>query len=489
VSAVNEFVRVLDKNDPRDIAHIIVNEEFTSEDGIRTLHYFQEEFYAYDGCAYRRAHKDEVRAAIWEVLRDAEAWVKDPAGPGMVLAPFKPRSRNVDEVYDALKAECELTSAEGTPFWLPGSPRHAAGIAAAELLPVANGLVHVSSGRLYPATPALFVESASGVAFDQEALPPKQWKKFLNQILDAAAQRTLQTIFGCCLVRDTSFQKIFLLIGPKRSGKGTIAYVLQQMLGKESIASMSLTNFSQQFGLQKLIGKPLCIVPDARFGKKNDPAPLAERMLSISGEDVINIARKFREDWVGRLPTRFLILTNELPRLEDASGALADRFVILKTKQSFLGKEDLDLRSRLIAELPGILNWAVAGYQRLQREKRFVEPSSSVAEKEMMRTVMSPITSFIEDRCELGSGFQVQKKELYAAYVNWCDANGVRQETSHVFGRDLLAAYPSITTTRPAAADRIRCYTGIALKDPPASPDRAQNPRLPLFGVRAKSAV
>jgi putative DNA primase/helicase len=211
-------------------------------------------------------------------------------------------------------------------------------------------------------------------------------------------------------------------------------------------------------------------------------------MLSISGEDVVNVPRKFRDDWVGRLPTRFLILTNEVPRLEDASGALADRFVILKTRQSFLGKEDLDLRSRLIAELPGILNWAVAGYQRLQREKRFVEPSSSVAEKEMMRAVMSPTTSFIEERCEIGSSLQVPKKDLYAAYGRWCAENGVGAETSHVFGRNLLAAVPSITTTRPAGADRIRCYTGIALKPPPASPERAQVPRLPPFGARAKSA-
>jgi len=485
---VTEFVRVLDKADPRDIAGRIVNEEFTSEDGIRTLHHFQGEFYVYDGRAYRRTNRDEVRAAIWEVLRDSVAWVKDPAGHGMVLAPFKPRSRNVDEVYDALKAECELTSAEGTPFWLPGLPRHAVGITAAELLPVSNGLLHVPSGRLYPATPALFVESASGVAFDQEAPPPKQWKKFLDQILDAGAQRTLQTIFGCCLVRDTSFQKIFMLIGPKRSGKGTIASVLQQLLGRASIASMSISNFSQQFGLQKLIGKPLCIVPDARFGKKNDPALLVERMLSISGEDLVNVPRKFREDWVGRLPTRFLISTNELPRLEDVSGALADRFVILKTKQSFLGREDPDLRARLLVELPSILSWAVAGYQRLQREKRFVEPLSSTTEKEMMRTVMSPTTSFIEERCELGSGLQVPKKQLYSAYTIWCSANGVRAEASHVFGRDLLAAFPSISTTRPAGADRIRCYHGIDLKGPSADEEQAPVSRLASFGAKVRSA-
>ena len=460
---MTDLTRVLDKADPRDIAHKVVKEDFTSDDGISTLQYYQEEFYFHDSSAYRRMPKTEVRAAVWELLREAKVWVKDPASQQMVLAPFKPRSRNVDEVSDTLKAECELVSVNGPPIWLPGRPQNMIGIEAKELLPVANGLLHVPTGSLCPPTPALFLESASSVAFDENAPPPKQWKKFLNQVLDPSAQRTLQTIFGYCLVRDTSFQKIFLLVGPKRSGKGTIAYVLQQMLGMESIASMSLSNFSQQFGLQKLIGKPLCIVPDARFGRKNDAALLTERMLSISGEDLVNVPRKYREDWVGRLPTRFLILTNELPHLQDTSGALADRFVILKTKQSFLGKEDLQLRARLLLDLPSILNWAVAGYQRLQREKRFAEPVSSAAEKEMMRAVMSPITGFIDERCELGTGLQVSKKELYAVYLQWCDGNGVRAEASHVFGRDLVAACPSVSTTRPAGVDRNRHYTGIAL--------------------------
>ena len=54
-----------------------------------------------------------------------------------------------------------------------------------------------------------------------------------------------------------------------------------------------------------------------------------ERLLSISGEDTLTIDRKYRDPWTGRLPTRFMILTNELPRFTDSSGALASRFVDL----------------------------------------------------------------------------------------------------------------------------------------------------------------
>ena len=38
---------------------------------------------------------------------------------------------------------------------------------------------------------------------------------------------------------------------------------------------------------------------------------------------------------------------------------------MLVTTRSWLGKEDRDLEPALQAELPGILNWALAGLERL----------------------------------------------------------------------------------------------------------------------------
>ena len=45
-----------------------------------------------------------------------------------------------------------------------------------------------------------------------------------------------------------------------------------------------------------------------------------ERLLSISGEDTLTIDRKYRDPWTGRLPTRFMILTNELPQVHRLVG-------------------------------------------------------------------------------------------------------------------------------------------------------------------------
>ncbi|MEI9805362.1 MAG: hypothetical protein WDN48_14225 [Pseudolabrys sp.] len=129
----------------------------------------------------------------------------------------------------------------------------------------------------------------------------------------------------------------------------------------------------------------MAIVSDARIGARTDKSAIVERLLSISGEDTMTVARKFREAWHGRLLTRFMVLTNELPSLSDGSGALAGRFIVLMLKNSFFGREDPALTNKLTAELSGILNWAIAGYRRLRKRGHFIMPKSSLDAVDDMR--------------------------------------------------------------------------------------------------------
>ena len=95
------------------------------------------------------------------------------------------------------------------------------------------------------------------------------------------------------LSADTSQQKMLLIVGPKRSGKGTIGRVLQALLGHSNVVGPTLASLQTNFGLAPLIGKPLAIISDARLGGRSDQASIAERLLSISGEDAVTIDRKF----------------------------------------------------------------------------------------------------------------------------------------------------------------------------------------------------
>ena len=139
------------------------------------------------------------------------------------------------------------------------------------------------------------------------------------------------------------------------------------MLDKRSpnTCAPTLNSLSGNFGLQSLIGKQAAFVSDMRLGHRTDHAALAENLLRISGEDTVDVDRKYKTAWIGQLSVRFFIMTNVPPRFVDVSGVLASRFVPLIMRESFIGRENPRLLSELLPELPGILNWSIAGWRRL----------------------------------------------------------------------------------------------------------------------------
>ncbi len=66
-----------------------------------------------------------------------------------------------------------------------------------------------------------------------------------------------------------------------------------------------------------------------------------------------------------------VVLTNELPRLTDSSGALASRFIVLVLSKSFYGKENPRLTHELLLDAPAIFNWALEGLDRMNARGYF----------------------------------------------------------------------------------------------------------------------
>jgi putative DNA primase/helicase len=225
---------------------------------------------------------------------------------------------------------------------------------------------------------------------------------------------------GYVLGGSTAQQKIFMLVGPRRSGKGTIGRVLTGLLGAHNVAAPTLASLTTNFGLQVLIGRPLGLISDARLGSRADGSVAVERLLSISGEDSITVDRKYRDPWTGRLPTRFVVLTNEVPRFTDASGALASRFIVLVLTRSFLGQEDPTLTDTLLAEAPGIFNWALDGLDRLNARGYFEQPPVSKDAMQRLEDLASPVSAFVRDRCVIDPVREVDKDVLWGDWKDWC---------------------------------------------------------------------
>jgi putative DNA primase/helicase len=317
-------------------------------------------------------------------------------------------------------------------------------------------------------TQRFFSTHAIDFDFDLDAAVPIEWLRFLGSLWgsDSESISTLQQWFGYALTPDTRQQKILGLMGPKRAGNYTIARTLTALVGPENTAGPTLASLSGDFGLSPLISKPLAIVSDARISKKSDAATIVERLLTISGEGRVTIDRKFIESWTGKLPTRFMLISNELPQLVDSSGALAGRMILLRLTKSFYGVEDLTLFDRIVPELPGILLWSLEGWRQLQTKGRFVQPKSGVHLLESLEELNSPMTAFIRDCCKIDPRAEVETKVLFEKWVEWCGVNGQKRPgTTQWFARDLRAACPELSTYRTDRSGKdMRFYSGIEVK-------------------------
>ena len=296
-----------------------------------------------------------------------------------------------------------------------------------DMLAFTNGLLHVPTRTLNLPTPHFFTLNGLDFAYDPWAPSPTAWLAFLHQLWpeDESSIEMLQEMFGYMLTPDTSFQKGFMLHGPKRSGKGVIGRILRRLVGERNACSPTLASFGEPFGKQVLIGKTLAVISDARISGRTDTAKVAETLLSVSGEDAQTIARKFLEDWNGPLYVRFVILTNELPHINDASGALASRFQLLTLTKSFYGEEDLALFNKLVPELPGIALWALEGRDRLYEREHFVQPQSASQLMQELEDLSSPVSVFLRTHTVREPGASVTKKLLFAQWGLWCNLHGI----------------------------------------------------------------
>jgi P4 family phage/plasmid primase-like protien len=440
-----------------------------------TLRWWNDQWWAWAGSSWHETPEKEVSSAVTQTIRQAALEHSATVGK-----PAKGCStRSVGNVMAALRSLIMLSTARfpAQPFWIDQSGPTPPPV---ECLAARNVLVHLPTllehgpkhdGALLDLTPRLFTQNAVAYAFNPHAPEPAYWLEFLKSLWpdDPSSIECLQEWFGYLITVDTSLQKILLVVGPRRSGKGTLTTVLRALVGESNVAAPTLSSLAGQFGLQPLIGKTLAICPESRLSGRVDSQQIVERLLSISGEDSQVIDRKHCTHWHGVLATRFVLLGNELPRLGDYSSAFPGRVILLRLEKTFFGKEDTSLKNKLLAELPGILLWSLAGWHRLKARGRFEQPESSKELLEEFTEIVNPVGAFVAECCAVGEGFSVPMPQIYDRWRRWCQENG-RDHPGDVrgFGRNLHSCLSGLRVSQPReGGSRVRVLHGLGLVPEP----------------------
>lgn len=432
-------------SNPLAVSRVLLDDPALFDGEHLLLRRWRGDWWRYEGPHWTIAEQEAIRK--WLYLRTEHALYMSATKDGeFEPKPWAPDKGKVDKLLDAMSAPTLLPGDVDAPSWVSTGER------ATGVVPCLNGLVDVHTQELRPLTPDYFGTVAIPIDYDVDAAEPVEWLRFLRTLwpvqedgTDADELVALQEWFGYVLSGATNLQKMLLLVGPPRCGKGTIARILTALLGKPNVAAPTLAGMATNFGLEPLLGKTLGIVGDARLQSQGQET-VVERLLSITGEDAITVDRKNRTGWTGTMSARMMILSNELPKFGDASGAVASRFVILSLKESFLGREDIDLESRLRAELPSILRWALQGLVRLNERKRITEPRASLESVQALADLVSPIGQFLREVCEVDERAMTPFSVVYREYGEWCRENGRGVKNTAGLSSDLHTALPAVKT-------------------------------------------
>ena len=99
-------------------------------------------------------------------------------------------------------------------------------------------------------------------------------------------------------------------------------------------------------------------------------------------------------------------------------------------------EQDKALGEKLMAELSGILNWAIEGCLKWQQEG-LTPPEIVERQTAEYKCSMDSISQFISDECVVGSEHSMSSSRFYERYRDWCSRSGRKPQPQSAFKRQL----------------------------------------------------
>ncbi len=435
--------------------------------GRYTLRRWQGGWYEYVGGKYRPITDEEAASPMYDWSEDKMVQAINNKGD-IKLTPLSLNNSTVANVFSAIASQT-LIADDQLPTWI----NNAIGPDPSHIVCFNNGVLDVpafldgSNDALLEPTPDLFTTAVIPFPFDPTASCP-QWLAFLESSLGDEQEKIdlLQEWFGYCMTPDTTQQKMMFFRGPSGAGKSVTLNVLGAMIGREHTATTSFASLASNFGSQSLVGKLVCLVPDARTPKGDSLNRGLELLLNVASGDPIQIDRKFRDPLAHhKVMARVTIASNEFLDLPDHAGAMARRLNIIQFSRSFIGKEDRRLEAKLKQEIPGIALWALTGLRRLRDNGSFTVPASSQGALQDWRITTSPMASFLQEATETGENYQVGQQELFDAFSKWSSERRITPISPTRFRERLFTNAPYVTQNAEIkGGHKFTVYIGLRLQ-------------------------
>ncbi|WP_185960124.1 DNA primase family protein [Planococcus soli] len=294
-----------------------------------------------------------------------------------------------------------------------------------EFINLKNGMFSLDTYKLYPHSPKYISTIQIPIDYDPLAGAPN-FNTFMEDITlhDAELIGVHQELVGYWLSVETKAEKAVYYHGGGANGKSVLASVVTELIGKENVSSVPLSDFSHPFGLESMIGKSINIAAENELGGK---ALKTENFKAIVSGDTITVNLKYRPAISYTPYCRLLFLVNSLPDSMDVTNGYFRKLMIVPFNRTFSADErNVNLKEELLKELQGILNWALEGLKRLRLNNFQFSQSDAINEcQNAYNTDQNPVKEFYLEHIRMIEGERTKQADFHLKYLRWLDMQGI----------------------------------------------------------------
>lgn len=305
-------------------------------------------------------------------------------------------------------------------------------------------IVNVATGGKRRFSSKYFFRNKCHYCYDKKAECPR-FMEYLNTVScgNKKIQHTLEEIMGYSLTGDVKAQKAFYLTGSGCNGKSVFIDVISLLVGEKAYTSLNIRDLENGFQRAKIDGKKVLLIAD--LSRRDSGSLMTAEMKKIISGDILSADVKYRNPYEFRSKAKVIFSSNfPLSFQNDPTYGAKRRIIVIPFRHQISSKEkDPYLLDKLKRELPGILNLAIKGYQRLVKNSyKFSYTGSSIIKKTIRREC--PLESFVREHLTACVGAFMTYEEIACEYSGWCRANNIHAEVppSKEMAREIKSRFP-----------------------------------------------
>lgn len=334
------------------------------------------------------------------------------------------------------------------------------------LVAVENGILDVVSRELNDHDSRYNALNKLPVEFDADAAEPEVFLEYLEEVVPEQEERQkLQEFVGYTLLHwGVPFEKCLFLVGGTNSGKSTFIDVINMLHDEDAVSHVTPQEVLQQrFKSAQLYGSWL----NTRNDIPNDTVENVGKFKElVSGEEMV-MEKKNQPNFNHAPNAKHIYAGNQLPTSSVDDQAFYERILLVSFPNTIPREEqDRRLLQKIKDELPGVLNWALDGLDRLMSNSLFTADRSASETEQMWEKWSSSVKRFGHECTEVtgDSDDYIAKGMLMEMFEEYASRRGMPSSSKQTLTKT-ITANPNVTHTRTGGTDGTGSIEGIKLTD------------------------